>query len=457
MNAQQIQFLNTITLGSPGSGKSVSGAVSAVNFPGAAYVTDPHTRSLAQLVLEHAQGNVLFDQLSDLKHPLPLDILKPHNSPDPVEVAAKNHRSAQFFTEILMRRRTADIANMPLLEEWLSSLLLMFLFQRRRKSLRLLPYGVMPETKEFDSLVSDCTLDDIQAKFRGLKKLNPRALRAEVGSMARLVNTTFRAPQFLIRCDGEFNLDAFVKAKGKLIVEKGDDVDDDATTTILSARTLNFIDYAKSRPTPDPPIRVILEEATNAKTAGRIEEKAAGETRKYGLSWHVICQYPNFPGGTDGYFQNFPRKEIFRTADRDLARKMASIVASENPDPEETRSNQIESLTTEIMTLRPGWRIVTGPGGSRFPEYVIPLKSPWPDWPGLREAKLQEKLNWIYSRKEYQKHEDPPSSNSSRTELPPQTNSPESSSPAERWKRRGKKPTDGSASNESENESASGE
>ncbi len=450
MNAQHLQFLNTLTIGSPGFGKSISGAVSAVRFPGCVYAADPHTRSLAQLILEHANGFVLFDQLSDLRHPLPLDILKPHASPDPLEAAAKNHRSAQLFTEVLMRRRTADIANMPLLEEWLSSLLLLFLFQKRRKSLRILPYGVLPGTEEFESLVDDCTLPEVQAKFRGLIKLSPRALRAEVGSMARLVNTTFRAPQFLIRCDGDFDLDAFVKAKGKLIVEKGEDVDEDATTTILSARTLNFIDYAKSRPTPFPPIRIILEEATNAKTAGRIEEKAAGETRKYGLSWHVICQHPNFPGGTDGFFQNFPRKEIFRTADRDLARKMASIIASENPDPLVTRSEHIDSLTTAIMNLEPGWRFVTGPGGSRFAEYVVPLKSPWPDWPGLREAKLREKLEQIYKRPEYRKCESLRSENSLKPEPPRPIRSPEDSSPADRWRRRGKGPTDSSAKNENE-------
>lgn len=450
-------YFNTLSIGSPGSGKSCAAAVDAVTFPGSVYVGDPHCQSLAEIVLEHATGYVLFDRLSDLKHPLPFDLLKPHISSDPLEVEVKNHRSAQLFTEILMRRRQGDIANMPLLEEWLSSLILMFLFQRRRKSLRLLPYGFIPGTREFESLVNDCTLPDIQAKFRSLSKLNPRALRAEIGSAARLINANFRSPHFLARCDGDFDIDAFVNAKGKLIIEKGDDVDDDATTTILSARTLSFINYVKSRARPHPPIRIYLDEATNAKTAGRIEEKAAGETRKYGLSWYVMCQYPNFPGGTDGYFQNFPRKEIYRTADRDLARKMASIIASENPDYELTRAERVESLTSKIMNLQPGWRFVTGPGGSRFPEYVVPLRSPWPDWPGLREAKLKEKLKCIYNRIEYRKRDEPKSENSSKPETPPPASSLEDSSPAVRWKRRGNERTDGSARKENANESASEE
>lgn len=428
-----------------------------MNFPGCIYVADPHKQSLAQLVLEHIRGVVLYDCLSDLKHPLRFDLLKPHSGRDPDEIAAKNHRTGQLFTEILMRRRTADISTMPLLEEWLSSLILLFLFQRRRKSLRILPFGFIPDSKEFESLVADCILPEIRAKFRSLAKLNPRALRAEVGSATRLINAIFRSPHFLARCDGEFDLDSFVKANGKLIVEKGDDVDDDATTTILSARTLALIDYAKSRPSPYPPIRIYLDESTNAKTAGKIEEKAAGETRKYGLSWYVMCQYPNFPGGPDGYFQNFPRKEIYRTSDRDLARKMAAIIASEHPNSEITRASQVDTITSEIMNLQPGWRFVTGPDGSRSPEYVVPLKNPWPNWPGLREAKLQEKLSCIYSRTEYQKRDEPTSANSSPPETPPPPKSPEDSSPAVRWKRREKKPTDGSPKNENGDESTSKE
>src|SRR5262245_6388989 len=111
MTSVRSPFVNTLTIGSPGSGKSFGAARSAIEFPGAVYVADPHTRSVGQLVLEHVQGNVLFDQLSDLKHVLPLDILRPSCSPDAREAEALNHRSAQLFTEILMRRRSGEIAS----------------------------------------------------------------------------------------------------------------------------------------------------------------------------------------------------------------------------------------------------------------------------------------------------------------------------------------------------------
>ena len=271
------------------------------------------------------------------------------------------------------------------------------------------------------------------------------------------MQATFRSPYFLARCDGTFDIDAFVKCHGKLFVEQGEAKDEDAFTTYIGALNLLFIKYAKNRPTAFPAIRIYLDEATNAKTAGKNEERAAGETRKNGLSWFVMTQFLNFPGGHDGYFTNFIRKEIFRVADYDLARKMATIVATEFPDYAYTRAAHIQSITTQIMKLDPGWRFVTGPHGSNRPQYVPLLDSGLPDWPGLREGKFQEKLECVYRRTEYQRREEPTSETGSKPETERPAKSPESFSPAERWKRRGKKPTDGSAKNESGSESTSEE
>ena len=94
---------NTLVIGSPGSGKSWGAAADAVKFDGAIYVADPHKDSLGCLVLEHIDGYVLYDKLSDLKRPLRSDFLKPFMGSDPDEVLAKNHRAAQLFTEILMQ------------------------------------------------------------------------------------------------------------------------------------------------------------------------------------------------------------------------------------------------------------------------------------------------------------------------------------------------------------------
>lgn len=446
---------NTLGIGSPGSGKSVGGARDAVEFPGACVVADPHKKSFAELVFEHIDGNVLFDRFSNLRPSLRFNLLPQSRSKHPDDVQADNYKSAQLFTEVMMRRRGGDIASTPLLEEWLVALLLLYLYQRTRKSMRLVPFGFRPGTREFESLIADCTALDIRAKFKQLEKLTPKALRSEIGSAMRVVNAVFRSPYFLARCDGYFDIPTFVRNRGKLIIEKGDCVDDDAFTTFIGAINLLFIEFAKNRSSPYPSIRMYLDEATNAKTAGKIEERAAGETRKNGLSWYVLTQFLNFPGGHDGYFQNFIRKEIYRTADYDLARKMATIIATEFPESELTRANHIQSLTTSIMTLRPGWRFVTGPGGSNRPQYVPLLESDWPDWPGLREAKFQEKLQCVYSRPEYQKHAELTSENSSKPESRPSTKSSGSFSAVEKLRLLVKERTDASAKRETGSESGS--
>jgi hypothetical protein len=442
------QFPNVLVMGSPGGGKSVAAARDACQFPGGMFVYDPHKDSLARLILEHIEGNVLFDNFSSLKYTLGYELLKPAPGTRE-EQLARNPRRAQMFTDIMMRHRGGEIATMPLVQEWVTGLLTMYLFQSKRKPVWMLPYGFQPGTDEFRWLVDGCTIPELRRKFLQLVGLRPRTLRSEVGAPERLVNAVFKSQHFLARCEKGIDLGRFFQNKGRLIAEKGDEIDDEAATSLAGAINLFLIDHVKSRPKPDPPIRVYLDEATNAKTAGKNEEKAAGETRKYALSWYVMCQHPNFPGGTDGYFTNFTRKEMFRTADHDLAKKMAGIIASEHPSGN-SRADRVASITTSIMTLKPGWRLVTGPGSTGQPEYVPMLENKWPDWPGLRDARFEEKLQCIYSRTEYQKTVEPPSESFLQTETPPSGRSPKSGSPAERLKRLGKKPTDGSAKNENE-------
>src|SRR5205823_5638965 len=122
--------------------------------------------------------------------------------------------------------------------------------------------------------------------------------------------------------------------------------------------------------------------------------------------WHFICQHPNFPNGSEGFFQNCQEKVFYRTGDYTLARKLAAFVVGGQARGEESRSSMVDAVASELMNFKPGWRYVVGPRGTRK-EYVPMLENPWPDWPGLREAKLQEKLCQIYSRPEYRTHAAP--------------------------------------------------
>jgi hypothetical protein len=441
---------NVLVIGEPGSGKSVAAARDACEFPGAALVLDPHRDSLGRLVLEHATGNVLFDRLSDLDCVLGYELLKPSTHPDARKRAQQNERRARLFVEVMMRRRGGDIAASPLMEEWVMALLIGFLNQRTPKPVRIIPFGFLPGTEEFQSFFKDITLPEIQAKFQQLIGLKPRALRAEVGSATRLVDAIFRSPAFLPRCDASFDLGAFLQDCGKLVVERGDE-NEDVARTIMGGIILLVTDHCESRATPWPPVRIYLDECTNARTAGNFEERKAGETRKYGLSWYFMCQYPNFPNGPDGFFANCQRKETYRVGHYELARKLASMYVAGLPAGEETRANRIDAMTTSLMTLKPGWRWVTDRNGP-CQEYVPMLESGWPDWPGLREAKLHERLCEIYARPEYRTFdgpsdgdpETPPSSPSSPDTPPRPSNSPAASSPAERWNFRRKKRTNGS-------------
>jgi hypothetical protein len=434
---------NILTIGEPGSGKSFGSASDVLKFPGAKFIGDPHKNSLGKLVLTHATGNVLYDRLDDLDHSLGYGLLKASQHPNAMKRLQENQRRAKIFVEVMMRRRGGDIAGTPLMEEWIMAALLLFLYQRTPSDPGLVPFAFRPGTEEFQELVHDCTASEIRAKFKALEKLNPRGLRAEVGSATRLVSP-FSDPAFLLRCRTSFDLGAFLQVGGTLILERGD-ADEDVTRTIIGGINLLVTDYCESRPKPFPPVGIWLDECTNARTAGPFEEKKAGETRKFGLHWRPICQHPNFPGGSEGWFQNCQEKHFYRCGDHTLARKLAAFVVAGMGRGEESRASAIDSVTSELMNFKPGWRYVVGPSGTRK-EYVPMIQEPWPDWPGLREAKMREKLCQIHARPEYGVPYTPSSSTSSRDEPAPSSKPPKDSSAADRWKRSGRKRTGGSSS-----------
>lgn len=446
-----------MVIGEPGSGKSAGSARDAVGFPGAVIVSDPHSGedSLARRVLPHLpEGKWLYDRLTDLEHPLGFELLRPSAHSDPRRRAQLNERRAATFVEFLMRRRGGDAAASPLIDEWLTALLSLFLSQVRPKPLSMLPFGFLPGTDEFRALVRDCPLPEIRVKFQQLEKLTPRGLRAEVGAADRVIRAVFRNQSFLARCDGGAWLPKFIQSGGKIVIEAGGE-SEDVKRTFLCGVSLLVTEHCETRPVPYPPVRIYLEECTNARTAGRFEEQKAGETRKAGLSWTFICQWPNFPNGPEGFFQNCQRKEVYRCSDHGLARKLAAMIAPGlERGEEESRAEQLAWLTDDIMRLQTGWRYVTDRSGSRK-EHVEMLENPWPAWGGgmLQRAKLEEQLCRVYARPEYSTPAPPPfgedempgSSPGSPSSPPPPPKSPTGGSPAERFKRRGGiAPRDGS-------------
>lgn len=345
------------------------------------------------------------------------------------------------------------MASTPLMEEWVTSIVMLFLFQAKQKPLRFLPFGFLPGTEEFDELVKGCVIKEVAIKFRQLEKLTPKALRAEVGSAARLINAIFRSPAFIAWSRGGFDLGLFLEQKGKLLVERGEDIGDDAMRTIMAAIILLVIDHAKRRKQDWPTIRVRIDEATNAGLLTNTELRAAAEHNKKGLYFEFNLQRLDVPGSPDDLLQLCHRHEWYRLSEHGLARKAAvDIIAGLPMSEEESRAQRIDKLTSEMMNLKPGECYVRDRHGSRK-EYVPLLQNPWPDWPGLREAKLLEQIRWIQNRDEYRRAAEPPSASSSKPETPPPTSSRDDSSPATRLKRRGKKPADGSSRSDGADES----
>ncbi|MFN4261396.1 MAG: hypothetical protein ACK4RK_19085 [Gemmataceae bacterium] len=432
---------NVVRIGEPGSGKTEATVTSIAQSNGAEVNLDPHEDSLARKALIHTEGNVLFARLSDVRHAIGFELLKQSN--DPLE----NHLRAEAFVDILVRRRNADgLAATPLLEEWVMAALMLVLFQRRPKPIRWLPSAFTPGTKRFAALLRGCQLADVRRKFRFLSTLSPRALRAEVGSASRLITSVFRSPAFIAWSQGGFDLGGFLEQKGRLIVERGKEIGHDTMRTIMAAIILLTITYAEQRKFALPTIRVRIDEATNAGLLTNTELKAAAEHNKRGLYFEFNLQRLDVPCDPNDLLQLCHRHEWYRCSNYELARKAATDIVAGLPGSDQPRAQRVAAIADEIMNFSLGWRFVRDRSGSRK-EYVPMLQNPWPDWPGLREAKLQEKLQLIYNRTEYRKPDEPTSTTTSRCATRPSNRLPEPDSPALRLKQRGKRPTDGSARN----------
>lgn len=429
---------NVCRVGEPGSGKSKATAASIVASHDAEIAITPHGDDLSSEILPHLAGNVLYAKLSDLDHAIGFETLRSGESDQ------ENHRRAEAFANILVRRRGGDgLAATPLLEEWIMAAVSLFLFQSKAKPIRTLPFAFLPNTEEFSDLVEDCTQKEVAAKFRQLAKLSTRALRSEVGSAARLVDGVFRSPTFVAWSRGGFDLGAFLDHRGKLIVEQGDDIGHDTMRTIMATIILLAIDHAKRRDKDTPTVRVRIDEAANAGLLTNVELRAAAEHNKKGLYFEFNLQRLDVPCGPDDLLQLCHRHEWYRLSEYGLARKAAvDVLAGLPPCRDEPRASRIESLTAELMNLRPGERYVRDRTGARK-EYVPLLRNPWPDWPGLRAAKFQEKLRWIHSRPEFLPRVAPKSPTGSASETRRPSKSPDASSPAARLKRLERKPADG--------------
>jgi hypothetical protein len=442
---------NVVRIGAPGSGKTLATARSGVESDGAEVDFDPAKESFAQEVLTHAKGNLLYAKLSDLRHTLGFELGKPSTHADPVMRQQENHLQAEALADILLYRRQATgMATTPLMEEWVMAAIMLVLFQRTAKPITWLPFAFMPGTEQFAALVRDCELKEISHKFKQLEGLKPRALRAEVGSAMRLINSVFRSLVFAAWSMGGFDLGAFLDKGGKLVIERGDEIGQDTMRTIMGMILLLVIEHAKRRPSALPTIRVRIDEAANAGLLGHTELKAAAEHNKRGLYFEFILQ--KAPSQLEDLLQICHRHEWYCCPNYELARKAAVDIVAGLKIGDESRPQRIAKITDEIMNLDPGWRWVRDQKGSRK-EYVPLLENPWPDWPGLRESKFQEKLQWIYARPEYGGRDTPPSSISSNDTPPRPTSSPVDSSPAERWRRGKRKPADGSSSSDAGGES----
>ncbi len=453
---------HVVRIGATRSGKTEATVADIARSNDAEVDCDPHKNSLARKAVVQTTGNVLYGIFSDIQHSIGFELITPSVHPDPRMRALENHLQAEDFVQMLKMANESDSFG-PLQMEWSYATLSLFLNHERRFAPSKMCYAFQPGTSDYDDLLRGARNED-REKFEPLKKLSLKGLRAEVGSTFRPFNLVFNSPIFSAWSRGGFDLERFFEDHGKLLLERGAETGDATMRMLFGAITLQAIKIGMRRKCPEPIIRIRVDEVVNAGLDFPHLIKATAETAKSGVFVDLLAQNLNFRNRkSDEVLQNSLRHEWYRCPLYSLAHEAAvDVLSGLGLRPDETRTQALAELTEDIQNLKPGWRWVRDQHGSRR-EYSAMLANPWPDWPGpnrgpgLRELKLQEKLQWIYSRDEYRVQDEPTLPTSSKPATPPSISSPDvSSAAAARLKQRGKRQADVSRSNEDEAGSESG-
>src|SRR5947209_8210682 len=91
---------------------------------------------------------------SNVRMALGYELLTPSTDPDPLVREQQNQQRAELFCAILLRRRDMEgLAGAPLMEEWITAAILLYLHQKNRAGKRTSPavlqYAFSPSTQEF--------------------------------------------------------------------------------------------------------------------------------------------------------------------------------------------------------------------------------------------------------------------------------------------------------------------
>ncbi len=394
-------LINLLICGSTRSGKTwaeLKRLVKAAEDGNIALVViDPHKDSLAGPLLSHlvARGmwrRVLFERLADLFRVLSWEFLTASPAKDPLIRYAENESNIRAFIDVLCRRRQIDsIAATPLIEEWVLDVLWLYVEQDRPTPLTDIQFAFEPRHPKLRQLIDHCRNPEIASKFQAVALGKTR--RSQFAAAARLIKSVCSSPAFAVRCasNPSFNLGRHLDNAGIVIVEGGGaTLSDDAMRIMMGSVILQVIRYVRARPTPYPPVVLVVDEATNAGLIGAsgFETRALAECAKMGLHIHILVQQLNFPTAaiTDAVLANTLAHEWFFNANAAVRRQAAIDLGD-------------REYADVIGRFKVGERAVKYKN-IVYSEYVTPLDDPW-GFEGLAERKAKRALLDIQARPEY--------------------------------------------------------
>jgi len=247
--------MNILIGGMTRSGKSTAELVRLVQAAMAGkgiLVCDPHG-SLAWALfkqLVYRKIDCLYERLADTKRVLKRQFLVPSTAEDEWERRGENDERTRAFADLLCRRRAIkDLAERPLIAEWTTAALNLWISQKVRPPLWFLPYAFRPGSEPYDKLLAGCTDEGLKWKFERLYQMSAAALRGEAAPAERFVSAVCESPAFMIRCGGDFDIGEYVFNGGIYIMDgsHSGNLSEDAFRVMAGSAVMQVIQAAKRK------------------------------------------------------------------------------------------------------------------------------------------------------------------------------------------------------------------
>jgi len=254
----------------------------------------PHVGDLGSKILHSLDGEkCVLVRVGDTERVPRLDLFRPSKKANEFERAQENDEKSRRFIDILLARRgQIGLHERPLIEDGLTAVTNLWMYQNPVKPLSWLPYGFDVMHPAFEAMIRDCTNQAAVWKCEQWRDM-PKSERFRTLLPAqRVLDGGFSSPTFQAMIDGKNSVEKWLDEGRRIIVETMPGVSENGARLLFLTFIQSVIWYKRSG--GKRRVILIIDEALNWSLVDGYLLRAMAELLKFGLEIWVSVQTLNF-------------------------------------------------------------------------------------------------------------------------------------------------------------------